>query len=403
MSAPETGADVVFRTLVQALEGDATAYGVLRANRSTWDRRALRRRIVDARPDLEYPFDATWPATENGTAARPAGPKLFAVIDDAEAETLAPPEWGIDPLYPQGGLVLLYGMRGKGKTFLGLGWAFAHATGLPWEGHAAREGSALYIMAEGRGGLGQRVRAQKEYLQVPGDAGSVGVNFIAQAVPTLDAAEVDRLLFTIDALPERPSVIVWDTLSRTFIGGDENSGKDMAQYVANVDRVREVTGATGIIVHHTGHGSTERERGSSVLGGAADTIIALREKDGLLELACDKQKDASEFAPMLMQLQPVGESCVISLQKDVGVIGNVLTPNERQALTKLQDAFLDDGAAATAWMEASGLATSSFYHARTSLVRRDFVEVVGKGRGARYVLTPHGASLTSLQRSKVTP
>jgi hypothetical protein len=147
------------------------------------------------------------------------------------------------------------------------------------------------------------------------------------------------------------------------------------------------------VIHHSGHGSSDRERGSSVLGGAADSIIAMRERDGLLEIACEKQKDAAEFDPFFVQLAEAAESRVVKVHDDRGPIAGMLTQVERQGLRSLHEGFLNDGATATAWMDASGMVKSSFYKARTSLVRKEFVEQKGEGRGARYVLTPHGRAL----------
>ncbi len=223
-------------------------------------------------------------------------PRLYSLTSDTDAETLPTPEWGIDNLYPHGGLAVLFAKRGTCKTFAALGWAFSHATGLPWLTRSVRRGPVVYIMAEGRGGLGIRVRAQKEHVGVEGPA---GVHFITTAVPMLVTAEVDRLIATIETLGTPPTAIFWDTLSRTFVGGDENSSRDMANYVAAIDRVKEVVGGTPIVQHHAGHGSIDRERGSSVLGGAADTIMALREreKDGVLELACESRRTRASSRP----------------------------------------------------------------------------------------------------------
>lgn len=321
--------------------------------------------------------------------------KLYTFVSDLEAESLPVPSWGIEEIYPQGGFVVLFGPRGVGKTFLALGWSFAHATGFPWLKREARRGPVVYIMAEGRGGLGMRVRAQKEHLGIKGEA---GVHFITTAVPMLVDAEAGSLIRTIETLAEPPVAVVWDTLSRTFIGGDENSSKDMAMFVAAVDRVKEAVGGTAILQHHSGHASAERERGSSVLGGAADTILGLRKKDGVLELSCEKQKDAIPFSRFALELQTIGGSGVlVTPSESVGATGLVLTPNERTAVTSLQSAFLDDGATATAWADASELATSSFYRARTALVRKGLVRQSGKGRGARYVLTEKGHAGLSLQ------
>lgn len=332
-----------------------------------------------------------------------AAPKLYRLVSDTEAETLPPPEWGIDGIYPQGGFVLLFGARGTGKTFLTLGWSFAHAQGLEWMGRTAHPGPVVYILAEGSGGLGVRVRAQKESLGIGGPA---GVYFITQAVPTLDHAEVFRLISTIKTLPVPPVAIVWDTLSRTLVGGDENSGKDMAQYVANIDRVGEACGApTRIVVHHSGHGSAERERGSSVLAAAADTVLALREKDGHLELTCEKQKDAAEFSPIPLELKKIDDagSCVLRFHDEAWNQSGFLSVVERQALQTLHESFLDEGASASAWRAASEMPDSSFYKARTSLVRRNLVEQKGSGNATKYTLDRAGNALRLLHVSTGIP
>jgi hypothetical protein len=326
---------------------------------------------------------------------------LYAIITDLEAEDLPAPEWGVDGIYPHGGLVVLFGPRAIGKTFLTLGFAFSHAAGAPCLGRSVKQGSVVYIMGEGRGGLGNRVRAQKAHLGLEGE---IGVRFITTAVPMLDDGEVGRLIATIRTLGDEPiAAIVWDTLSRTMIGGDENSSRDMARYVAAVDRVKDSVGGTAIIQHHTGHGSQERERGSSVLGGAADTILALRNKDGALQLACEKQKDAAEFSPIDLKLHAVAESCVLKVHDEPWSNRDYLSAVEAQALRTLHDSFLADGASASAWKGAADMPDSSFYKARTSLVRRHLADQEGEGRGSRYVVTEDGARLLKFHDSMETP
>lgn len=332
-----------------------------------------------------------------------ASPSVFDLINDVEAERLPDVRWGMENTYPHGGLVLFYGPRGSGKSFAALGWAFSHGTGMPWLDRAVLRGPVVYVMAEGRGGIGPRVRAQKRHLGIEGPA---GVHFLTAAVPLLNTREVGRLIATCETLSDPPVALVFDTLSRSFAGGDENTAKDMANFVTHLYRIGEALGGpTRIVIHHSGHGSTERERGSSVLGGASDTIIALRPRDGLLELGCDKQRDAPEFDPLLVEILPVEgtNSCVISLHEERGVTDPALSRIERQALRSLHEGFLADGASVTAWLKASGMPDSSFYKARTSLVRREIVEQKGTGRGSRYAATPRGRALLSLHAPPKTP
>lgn len=324
--------------------------------------------------------------------------QLYPLLSDLDAESLPPPAWGLDGIYPDGGLVTLFGPRGIGKTFLALGWSFGHATG-SWLGRTAVPGPTVHILAEGRGGLGARVRAQKAALGIRGRA---DVYFIPTAVPMLNRVEVDRLIATIEQLEVPPAAILWDTLSRTFVGGDENSSKDMAEYVASVDRVKEAVGGTAIVLHHSGH-TADRERGSSVLGGAADTIVALREKDGALELTCEKQKDGPEFAPLLLGLQKVEESCVLKVHDGAWTYAGFLSKVEAQGLRALHDSFMAGGAPSSTWLDVSEMPKSSFFKAQKSLVERGLVQPKGEGRGTRYVVTEEGARLLKIHRSTDGP
>jgi hypothetical protein len=383
------------RTRLEAALEPAYQSEETRSNLARW----LARQPDDVRLNIALALRNGTPMSE-GEPDTDAERRLYPIVTDLEAESLPAPEWGMEGLYPHGGLVVLFAPRGKGKTFASLGFSFSHASGLPCLDRRPHQGSVVYIMGEGRGGLGNRVRAQKAFLGLEGD---VGVRFVTTAVPMLDDGEVGRLIATIQSLHEPVAAVVWDTLSRTFIGGDENSSKDMALYVAAVDRVKDAVGGTAIVQHHTGHGSVERERGSSVLGGAADTIMALRDRDGLLTLECDKQKDAVEFSPIALQLHPVGDSCVLKVHDTPWNKGDFLSHVEAQALRTLHDSFLADGGSASAWLAASEMPTSSFYKARTSLVRRHLADQRGEGRGARYVITEDGARLLKVHSSTVTP
>jgi hypothetical protein len=96
-----------------------------------------------------------------------------------------------------------------------------------------------------------------------------------------------------------------------MVGGDENAARDVGQFIAAVDGLR--AGDAAIVVHHAGHQS-DRERGSSALGGAADLRVSVkRPRRGPLTLACEKLKDAPEWEPLTLVLDPVGDSCVLSL------------------------------------------------------------------------------------------
>jgi hypothetical protein len=219
------------------------------------------------------------------------------------------PSWLIDGIVPASGLSVIYGPSGAGKSFLALDWALCTAAGLPWLGREVEQRRVVYIAAEGRAGFGVRYRA---WLAARGLQNVERIGFLLDAVDLRDRQQVDRARRTLASLPERPGLLVVDTMARAMVGGDENAAKDVGEFIAAVDGLREADAA--VVVHHTGKDRAS-ERGSSALRAAAD-LMAKLERDGhagRLALSCDKAKDAAEWEQIPLQLDPAGGSCVLSL------------------------------------------------------------------------------------------
>jgi hypothetical protein len=114
-----------------------------------------------------------------------------------------------------------------------------------------------------------------------------------------ETKQAGELLATcLNKLKEKPSLIVIDTLARNFGGGDENSTQDMGKFCNTIDWLREKNGATLAIVHHTGWGNTDRERGAKRLRDCSDTTIHIEKPDkaDFLIVRNKKQKDDVDFA-----------------------------------------------------------------------------------------------------------
>ena len=95
------------------------------------------------------------------------------------------------------------------------------------------------------------------------------------------------------------SLIIVDTLARSFGAGNENAPQDMGEFIQACDDLMHEFGATVLIVHHTGKDSTAGPRGHSALFGALDTVMSMKKLgDTDVQLICDKQKDAREFERM---------------------------------------------------------------------------------------------------------
>jgi RecA-family ATPase len=71
--------------------------------------------------------------------------------------------------------------------------------------------------------------------------------------------------------------LVLDTFQRVFTG-NENSSEDVGAFIAKLDKIIADYECCIMIVHHTGHGNSDRARGSSVIPASLDSEFKV-EKD----------------------------------------------------------------------------------------------------------------------------
>jgi hypothetical protein len=230
----------------------------------------------------------------------------FRLLSVAELEKMPPPEWLIEQLLMVDSQAILFGAPGEGKSFVALSFALAVATGRDWLGHTVKQGPVVYVAAEGGRGIWKRVRAWQNENRVE-DVQSMF--FLLQAPQLREPKHLMKLLKTTETLPEKPALIVFDTLARTLVGGDENLAKDVGEWVDNARKLQEVTKAAVLTLHHTvkraAKGKAAAERGSSALRGAADTMMAVRKTGNTLTLSCEKQKDSEDFERLTLSAKQV--------------------------------------------------------------------------------------------------
>jgi len=225
----------------------------------------------------------------------------------AELFTLPDPEWLIDRHVCKKGFAVLAAPSGAGKTFIALDYALCVAKGLPYLGkYPVKCGPVVYVVSEGLSGIKQRIKAWmkfNEQIDIPKNIVIVPSSF---SFLTDDAHKGLGVVIEKD-LQASPVLMVIDTLARNFLGGDENTSKDMGKFVSTVDYFRDHYGASVLAIHHTGVGEKMRERGSSALRGACDTMVILEWKKHhrCCVVHCEKQKDAEEFPPYVLRQEKV--------------------------------------------------------------------------------------------------
>lgn len=231
-------------------------------------------------------------------------PKLWRLLNVDELDNLPPPEWIIDD-HITNGFTVVYGPSGSYKTFLTLDWACSVAAGRNWMGRTVTAAPVVYVSGEGAAGLPQRVRAWKADRQ----ATPRNLFTVTFPVSLLSPEHVHALEENVYQTQAR--LLIVDTLARSMSGGDENSAADVGRAIAALDGIRQRRNCAVVVVHHTGHDKT-RMRGSTALFAASDTVVRVEADADLVEVGCDKQKDARPFAQWTLRARQIGDSVVLS-------------------------------------------------------------------------------------------
>ena len=158
----------------------------------------------------------------------------------------------------------------------------------------------------------------------------------------------------------------------------------MSLFVNAISRLRLETKACVAPVHHSGHDKS-RERGSTALRAAADTMVKIINEDGLVTVSCDKQRDSAPFSPMRFRLAESADSVVLRRADDMPA--DLLTDPLKRALEVLLHTDVGTGVSNGAWRDSIGSASSSFYFHRKRLLDGGYVEEVNK----RWQLTSKGS------------
>lgn len=196
-------------------------------------------------------------------------------------------------------LSTVYGPSGSMKTFTVLSMAYSIATATDWFGKKSEPGHVIYLAGEGYAGLKSRLKVLVNH------HGKAADNLLVSSLPARlsDEKNVQEIIDSIQQACDNPKLIIVDTLHRNMGDGDENSASDMARIINSLDKLRYETGAAVLLVHHTGHGTTDRARGSSSIRAAMDHEYQVISKNGLVTMKCTKSKDAKE--PETITFEPL--------------------------------------------------------------------------------------------------
>ena len=196
----------------------------------------------------------------------------------------------------------------------------------------------------------------------------------------MQPASASALIEVVDEL--QPVLVVIDTLARCLVGGDENSARDVGMAVDVAERLRQVSSAAVLLIHHSGVDGA-RVRGSSALEGAADVIIEAKADGTNVRFRCVKSKDAAPFEDIYLALQPVASSVALYCQNGVAVVEE-LARSETDLLEVVLAVAGSAGLSASTLLKSTEMPERSFYRALKSLVTKGLVVNVGTDKQPRY-------------------
>jgi hypothetical protein len=211
--------------------------------------------------------------------------------------------WLIKDVMESKSIGMLFGAPASAKSFIAMDIAFCIATGIDWNGNKTKHGNVVYLAGEGSNGLGMRFKALEHKYET-----TVSKVYISSIPTSLsDSANIKIVSQEIQKVCSDPALIIIDTLHRNLGHADENSSRDIAAFLFCITELMNATGATVLMVHHSGHGSSDRARGSSSIKAALDFEYKAVKKDDSVTMSCTKAKEFTEPAPMSFDLvaQPI--------------------------------------------------------------------------------------------------
>ena len=290
------------------------------------------------------------PLHEDDTDQKNARPSFKFVPIGSLLKSPQPVSFLVDELIEHPSLGLVFGPHSCGKSFVTLSMAACVATGTPWMERDVTPGAVFYLAGEGHAGIARRLMGWSAHSGVSLDGAPLFVSEVPAKL--MDAQAAADVILAIEAMTSefgRPALIVIDTFHRNMGGGDENSNSDIGIFISHIDGMRARTGATVLLVHHSGHNpeSQDRGRGASAMGAAMDCILQVSKEDDAITLISRKTKESETPPPLRLELRhPVAlpadwiDAKCRPMTTAVAVLSHAPAPAKTKRLTPAQQLAL---------------------------------------------------------------
>lgn len=242
--------------------------------------------------------------------AEPARRRKFALLADADMDSLPEPEWLIPNLLTNNAVGMIYGPSRTFKSFIALDLGMSIAAGLRNWGLDGKPKAVVYVAGEGPFAIARKRRpAWKTIRQVEGD---IPFYLVGEMPHAIMMDEVDELIAQVREADVQPALVIIDTMARFMGGLDEASAKDAGTATIALERIKDALGCSVLVLHHTGKDAARGARGSSAMFGNFDAMHEVVRAEGTMAVALHprKQKDAEEGEPWMFEGKAVSGSLV---------------------------------------------------------------------------------------------
>lgn len=237
-----------------------------------------------------------------GRSGDPVDRLLAELLDASSLDDMPALEPLVGDLLHLDSLARIIGPSGHMKSFVTIDIAGHVGTGMNWHGHQVKQGTVVYLVAEGARGIRKRVRAWEKHYGLRMD----NVLFLPRPVQ-VRGDEWDTWIEAMRRL--EPALIVIDTQARVSVGVEENSNTELGVVIDRIEDLRRATAACVLVVHHTGH-IGEHGRGASTAKGALQSELHVSKKGDnarnmIVTMKVGKQKDDEEGADLQFGLKVI--------------------------------------------------------------------------------------------------
>jgi hypothetical protein len=303
----------------------------------------------------EGPAEGT--ASESDPLAKRTAELLALAYDFRDARPTLDLPYIVKGVIGAGQLGVFWGRPGSGKSFVAMELCACVAAGVDWHGRRTKRTPVVYVAAESaKVYIDNRITALREHRPELADA-EIIVLPVALDLLHSGVGDVDALIGVIRA--KGAGLVVVDTLSVTFGGGDENSSPDMGAYMSSIQRIRTETEAAVLLLHHCGKDEARGMRGHSSLFGALDAELMIEgESDQPRTLKTGKVREGDAYVTLFgfdLQRVELGEdadgdpvsTCIVvnagPPAQTKAKRRSVLCGTGRAALQALHDAITEHG------------------------------------------------------------